>query len=50
MEDAAKDLGNEVVNSITAKFVSALLTQKDVILTRLACKAPADKMLLVKHI
>ena len=50
MEDAAKDLGNEVVNTITSKFVSALLTQKDVILTRLACKAPADKLLLVKHI
>jgi hypothetical protein len=50
MEDAAKDLGNEVVNTITSKFVSALLTQKDVIITRLACKAPADKMLLVKHI
>ena len=52
MEDAAKDLGNEVVNTITSKFVSALLTQKDVILTRLACKAPpaGDKLLLVKHI
>lgn len=50
MEDAAKDLGSEVVNSITAKFISALLTQRDVILTRLSCKAPADKALLLKHI
>jgi hypothetical protein len=50
LEDAAKDLGNDVVNQITAKFISTLLSQKDVILTRLACKAPADKALLLKHI
>lgn len=50
MEDAAKDLGNDVVTQITAKFVSALLSQKDVIITRLACKAPSDKLLLLKHI
>jgi adenylyl cyclase-associated protein len=30
--------------------VNCLLTQKDVLLTRLACKAPADKMLLIKHV
>ena len=50
MEDAAKDLGSEVVTTITGKFISALLSQKDVILTRLASKAPADKLLLLKHI
>ena len=50
MEDAAKDLGNEVVITITGKFISTLLTQKDVILTRLASKTPSDKLLLIKHI
>ena len=50
MEDAAKDLGSEVVITITGKFISNLLSQRDVILTKLACKAPADKLLLMKHI
>ena len=50
MEDAAKELGSEVVIIITAKFITALLSQKDVILTRLASKASTDKLLMIKHI
>jgi len=50
MEDAAKELGSEVITSITSKLITALLSQKDVILTRLASKASADKLLLIKHI
>ena len=49
LEDAANVLGG-VIPTITQKFVSSLLSQKDVINTILSCKRPDDKLLLLKHI
>jgi hypothetical protein len=49
MEDAAKVLGG-LIPDITAKFVSAIFTQKDVIATMLACKKSEDKLLMLRQI
>jgi len=49
MEDAANVLGG-LIPTITARFVSAVLSQKDVIATMLACIKSEDKLLMLRHI